>query len=55
MDIHKNARSLPSSRALLVERVEKQGWSLSGAAKAAGLTLSAKLLRAAKEVIGSEK
>ena len=39
MDIHKNARSLPSSRALLVERVEKQGWSLSGAAKAAGLSV----------------
>src|SRR5437763_1120 len=39
MDVHKNARSLPASRALLVERVDKQGWSLSRAAKAAGMSV----------------
>jgi transposase InsO family protein len=39
MDVHKNARSLPASRALLVDRVERQGWSLSAAARAAGLSV----------------
>ena len=39
MDIHKNARSLPSSRALLVERVANQGWSLIAPASAAGLNV----------------
>src|SRR5713226_6474851 len=39
MDLHKNARSLPASRALLVDRVEHQGWSLSAAARAAGMSV----------------
>ncbi len=39
MDVHKNARSLPASRALLVDRVEHQGWSLSAAARAAGMSV----------------
>lgn len=39
MDVHKNARSLPASRALLVVRVETQGWSLSAAAEAAGMSV----------------
>ena len=39
MDVHKNARSLPASRALLVDRTENQGWSLSAAAKAAGMSV----------------
>jgi transposase InsO family protein len=39
MDVHKNARSLPASRALLVDRIEKQGWSLSAAARAAGMSV----------------
>jgi transposase InsO family protein len=39
MDVHKNARSCPASRALLVERVERQGWSLSAAARAAGMSV----------------
>jgi len=39
MDVHKNARSLPASRALLVDRVERQGWSLRAAAMAAGLSV----------------
>src|SRR5262245_2430977 len=37
MDIHKNARSCPASRALLVERVEA-GWSVAAAARAIGLS-----------------
>ena len=39
MDVHKNARSLPASRALLVERVEEQGWSVRAAAEAAGMSV----------------
>ena len=37
MDIHKNARSCPASRALLVERVES-GWRVERAARAAGMS-----------------
>jgi transposase InsO family protein len=39
MDVHKNARSLPASRALLINRVLKCGWSLRKAAVAAGLSV----------------
>ena len=39
MDVHKNARSLPASRALLIDRVERQGWSLTAAARAAGMSV----------------
>jgi transposase InsO family protein len=38
MDSHKNARSSPWSRALLVERVEN-GWSVAAAAEAIGLSV----------------
>lgn len=38
MDIHKNARSCPASRALLVERVLNQGWTVGKAAAAIGLS-----------------
>jgi len=38
MDLHKNARSSPASRTLLVERVMKQGWTVQGAADAAGMS-----------------
>ena len=38
MDVHKNARSCPASRALLSQRVRKFGWSLQRAAEAAGLS-----------------
>lgn len=38
MDVHKNARSCPLSRALLCRRVRKLGWSLQRAAEAAGLS-----------------
>ena len=38
MDVHKNARSCPASRALLFQRVLKYGWSLQKAAEAAGLS-----------------
>jgi transposase InsO family protein len=38
MDLHKNARSCPASRALLVERVRKQGWAVWKAAQAAGMS-----------------
>ena len=39
MDIHKNARSCPASRELLVRRVLRQGWSVGEAAEAAGLSV----------------
>jgi transposase InsO family protein len=38
MDIHKNARSCPASRALLIDRVQRQGWSVVEAARAAGMS-----------------
>src|ERR1700687_5767627 len=38
MDIHKNARSCPASRALLVERIVVEGWSVAAAARAAGIS-----------------
>jgi hypothetical protein len=31
MDQHKNARSLPASRVLFADRVEKQAWSSAAA------------------------
>ncbi|HEY0367803.1 MAG TPA: IS481 family transposase [Pyrinomonadaceae bacterium] len=39
MDVHENARSCARSRKLLVERVMKQGWSLSAAAEASGMSV----------------
>lgn len=47
MDVHKNARSCPLSRALLCRRVRKHGWSLRRAAEAAGLSS-----RRAREWVG---
>jgi len=38
MDIHKNARSCPASRELLVRRVLERGWSVPEAAEASGLS-----------------
>jgi transposase InsO family protein len=38
MKLHGNARTCPNSRRLLVERVLKQGWSVTAAAEAAGVT-----------------
>ncbi len=38
MKLHRNARSCPNSRRLLVRRVTEQGWTLGAAAEAAGLS-----------------
>lgn len=38
MDVHKNARLTPKSRALLVERVLEQGWTVAEATQAAGVS-----------------
>ena len=38
MRLHGNARTCPKSRRLLVDRVEGQGWSLTAAAEAAGVS-----------------
>jgi transposase InsO family protein len=38
MKLHGNARTCPKSRKLLVERVERDGWSLAAAAAAAGVS-----------------
>jgi transposase len=38
MKLHGNARTCPNSRRLLVDRVLRQGWSVTAAAEAAGVT-----------------
>lgn len=38
MNVHKNARSCPASRELLVKRVCEQGWSVRAASEAVGMT-----------------
>lgn len=38
MNVHKNARTFPASRALLIDRVERQGWSTVAAAEAVGVS-----------------
>ena len=38
MNLHSRARTCPESRALLVSRVDREGWSLSVAAEAAGIS-----------------
>jgi len=38
MDMHKNAASSPRSRALLVRRVMEQGWTMTNAAEAIGMS-----------------
>ena len=38
MDVHKNARSCPASRALLYKRVSEQGWSVREASAAVGIS-----------------
>lgn len=38
MNIHENARTTPASRALLVERVNAQGWPVAEAAQALGVS-----------------
>jgi transposase InsO family protein len=38
MKLHRNARSTPFSRALLVDRVLRQGWSYAAAGEAAGVS-----------------
>ena len=38
MNVHKNARSCPLSRELLVKRVCEQGWSVRAASEAVGMS-----------------
>jgi transposase InsO family protein len=38
MKLHANARTCPKSRRLLVDRIHQQGWSLTAAAEAAGVS-----------------
>jgi transposase InsO family protein len=38
MDVHKNARSVPASRALLWKRVSEQGYTVRAASEAAGMS-----------------
>ena len=38
MRLHANAKTCPNSRGLLVERIETEGWSLTAAAEAAGVS-----------------
>lgn len=39
MNVHKNARLTPAGRLLLVQRIEAQGWEVSDAAEAAGISV----------------
>ncbi len=39
MRIHRNARTCPNSRRLLVRRIEEEGWALTPAAEAAGVSV----------------
>src|SRR5437870_12380557 len=39
MKLHANARTCPHSRRLAVRRVEQQGWTLTAAASAAGVSV----------------
>jgi transposase InsO family protein len=39
MKLHANARTCPRSRRLAVDRVEREGWTLSAAAEAAGVSV----------------
>jgi transposase InsO family protein len=39
MKLHANARTCPRSRRLVVERVEREGWTLAAAAEAAGVSV----------------
>jgi len=38
MNIHKNARLTPVGRALMIARIEQQGWSVARAAEASGVS-----------------
>src|SRR4051794_39087220 len=38
MKLHPKARTCPNSRLLLVDRIERQGWSVMAAAEAAGIS-----------------
>ena len=38
MKLHGNAKTCPHSRRLLVRRIEEEGWSLTGAGAAAGVS-----------------
>lgn len=51
MNIHENARTTPAGRELLVHRIEELGWSISEAARAAGISRQTayKWLRRKKE------
>ena len=39
MRLHPNARTCPHSRLLMVRRVEEEGWTLTRAAEAAGVSV----------------
>ena len=38
MNVHKNARLAPLGRALMIDRIERQGWSVARAAEASGVS-----------------
>ena len=39
MTLHRNARTCPSSRRLIAHRVIEEGWTLTAAAEAAGVSV----------------
>ncbi len=38
MNLHRNAKTTPRSRTMLVDRIEREGWSVSEAAVYAGVS-----------------
>jgi transposase InsO family protein len=55
MNVHKNARLTPSGRAVLVCRIENQGWPVSGAAEAAGVSMRTAYRWLGRHRLGGER
>jgi len=54
MNVHKNARLTPQGRALLVQRIEGERWTVTKAASAAGISLRAAFRWLARHRAGGE-
>jgi len=55
MNVHKNARLTPSGRAVLVSRVEEQGWPVRRAAEAAGVSAKTAYRWLGRHRLGGER
>lgn len=55
MDVHKNARLTPRGRALMICRIEKEGWCAKEAAAAAGVSARTAFRWLAQFLAGGER